>query len=116
MCVCRCSEEEMDKYGMHLLVLSHVYSVTQMKRKCISGLANRVTTENVVDLLQLARLCDAPDLYLKCLKLVNNHFKAVEETEGWKFLKKHDPWLQFDVLHFMNEEESVITNRQLLIN
>lgn len=107
----------MDKYGMHLLVLSHVYSVTRLKRKCISGLANRVTTENVVDVLKLARLCDAPDLYLKCLKLVTNHFKAVEETEGWKFLKKHDPCLQFDVLYFMDEEESVIiTNQQLLIN
>ncbi|KAK7834624.1 btb/poz and taz domain-containing protein 1, partial [Quercus suber] len=40
--------------------------------------------ENVVDVLQLARMCDAPNLYLKCMKLVANHFKAVEKTEGWK--------------------------------
>ncbi|XP_061351261.1 BTB/POZ and TAZ domain-containing protein 2-like [Gastrolobium bilobum] len=102
----RCSEEEMDNHGMHLLALSHVYLVRQLKQSCIKGLAQRVTTENVVDVLQLARLCDAPDLYLKCVKLLINNFKTVEQTEGWKFLQKHDPWLELDVLRFMDEQES----------
>ncbi|KAK7330577.1 hypothetical protein VNO77_24772 [Canavalia gladiata] len=102
----RCTEDEMDKYGMHLLALSHVYLVPQLKQRCIKGLAQRLTTENVVDVLQLARLCDAPDLYLRCMMLLTNHFKAVERTEGWKFLVKHDPWLELDILRFMDEHET----------
>lgn len=98
----------MDKYGMHLLALSHVYLVPQLKQRCIKGLAQRLTTENVVDVLQLARLCDAPDLHLRCMKLLTYNFKAVEATEGWKFLVKHDPWLELDILRFIDEHETVI--------
>lgn len=103
----RCREEHMEKYGMHLLALSHVYLVPHLKQRCTKGLAERLTIENVVDVLQLARLCDAPDLYLKCMKLLINHFKSVEATEGWKFLHKYDPWLELDILRFMDEDESV---------
>ena len=105
--VFRCSEEEMEKYGIHLLALSHVYSVPQLKQSCTKVLGDWLTMENVVDVLQLARMCDAPNLYLKCMKLVANHFKAVEKTEGWKFLQDHDPWLELEILHFMDEAESV---------
>jgi hypothetical protein len=104
---CRCTEDEMDKYGIHLLALSHVYNVPQLKQKCIKGLVQRLTIENVVDVLQLARLCDAPDLRLRCMKLLTNHFNAVQKSEGWKFLTKHDPWLELDILHFMDESETV---------
>ncbi|XP_073224372.1 BTB/POZ and TAZ domain-containing protein 1-like [Cicer arietinum] len=102
----RCSEEDMENYGLHLLVLSHVYSVIRLKQMCVVGLSQRATTDNVVDVLQLAKLCDAPDLYLKCVKLITNNFKAVEETEGWKFLQNNDPWLEFDILRFINEHKS----------
>lgn len=101
----KCSEEQMEKYGIHLLALSHVYLVPQLKQRCTKGLAERLTVENVVDVLQLARLCDAPDLYLKCMKLLSNDFKSVEQTEGWKFLQNHDPWLELDILQFMDEAE-----------
>ena len=97
----------MEKYGIHLLALSHVYSVPQLKQSCTKVLGDWLTMENVVDVLQLARMCDAPNLYLKCMKLVANHFKAVEKTEGWKFLQDHDPWLELEILHFMDEAESV---------
>lgn len=97
----------MEKFGIHLLALSHVYSVPQLKQRCSKGLGERLTIENVVDVLQLARLCDAPDLYLKCMKLVSSRFKAVENTEGWKFLQEHDPWLELEILQFMDEDESV---------
>ncbi|CAI9757374.1 unnamed protein product [Fraxinus pennsylvanica] len=103
----KCDEEHMEKYAIHLLALSHVYFVPHLKKKCTRGLAERLTIENVVDVLQLARLCDAPDLYLKCLKLLSNNFNAVEETEGWKFLQNHDPWLELEILQFMDESESV---------
>lgn len=97
----------MEKYGIHLLALSHVYLVPQLKQRCTRGLSKRVSVDNVVDMLQLARLCDAPDLSLKCMKLLTNHFKAIEETEGWKFLQNHDPYLELEILQFMDEAESV---------
>ncbi|KAK4394890.1 BTB/POZ and TAZ domain-containing protein 1 [Sesamum angolense] len=102
----RCSEEQLDIYGIHLLALSHVYLIPQLKQRCTKGLAKRVTVENVVDVIQMARLCDAPDLYLKCMKLLSNNYKAVEATEGWKFLQNHDPHLELEILQFIDEAES----------
>ena len=90
---------------MHLLALSHVYLVPQLKQRCIKALTERLTTENVVDVLQLARLCDAPDLFLKCMKMLTNHFRAVEKTEGWKFLQNNDPWLELEILRFMDKDD-----------
>lgn len=102
----RCAEEHLEKYGIHLLALSHVYLIPHLKQISSKHLAQRLTIDNVVDVLQLARLCDAPDLYLKCMKLVSNNFKAVESTEGWKFLQDHDPWLELEILQFMDEAET----------
>ncbi|KAK1387691.1 BTB/POZ and TAZ domain-containing protein 2 [Heracleum sosnowskyi] len=45
--------------------MSHVYLVPQLKQRCTKALAQELTIENVVDVLQLAKLCDAPGLYLK---------------------------------------------------
>uniref|UniRef100_A0A1J3IFP2 BTB/POZ and TAZ domain-containing protein 1 n=1 Tax=Noccaea caerulescens TaxID=107243 RepID=A0A1J3IFP2_NOCCA len=100
------TDKEMEKYGIHLLALSHVYMVTQLKQRCTKGVGERVTAENVVDVLQLARLCDAPDLYLKCMRLIHSKFKTVEQTEGWKFLQEHDPFLELDILQFIDDAES----------
>ncbi|KAI3785822.1 hypothetical protein L1987_44948 [Smallanthus sonchifolius] len=102
----KCSEEDMEKYGIHLLALSHVYLVPKLKSRCTKSLIERLTIENVVDVLQLARLCDAPDLYLKCMKLVSTKFKSVEETEGWKFLQTNDPFFELEILQFIDETES----------
>ncbi|KAL4559763.1 hypothetical protein LXL04_031908 [Taraxacum kok-saghyz] len=101
----RCSEEEMEKFGIHLLALSHVYLIPQLKRRCTKALIGRLAIENVVDALQLARLCDAPDLYLKCMKLISTSFKAVEETEGWGFLQDNDPYLELEILKFIDDAE-----------
>lgn len=102
----------MEKYGIHLLALSHVYSVPQLKQRCTRGISQRLTTENVVDVLQLARLCDASDLYLKCMKNIAAHFKAVEQTEAWKFMQDHDPWLELEILQFIDEAESVSSKKK----
>ncbi|CAM8919169.1 unnamed protein product [Rhodiola kirilowii] len=99
----RCTEEEMDKYGIHLLALSHVFLIPQLKQSVAKGLAKTLMKENVVDVLELAKLCDAPDISLICMKLISRHFKTVEKTEGWKILQEHDPWLELDVLQFMDE-------------
>ncbi|KAK1387688.1 BTB/POZ and TAZ domain-containing protein 1-like [Heracleum sosnowskyi] len=85
--------------------MSHVYLVPQLKQRCTKALAQELTIENVVDVLQLAKLCDAPGLYLKCMKLVYNNYKAVEHTEGWEFLQNHDPHLELDILQFIDEAE-----------
>ncbi|KAD4585624.1 hypothetical protein R6Q59_035839 [Mikania micrantha] len=102
----RCNEEHLKKYGIHLLALAHVYLVPQLKAQCTKALIGRLTIENVVDVLQLARLCDAPDLHLKCMKLISNRFKSVEQTEGWKFLQNNDPYLELEILKFIDEVES----------
>ncbi|XP_010550708.1 PREDICTED: BTB/POZ and TAZ domain-containing protein 1-like [Tarenaya hassleriana] len=100
------TEEEMEKYGIHLLALSHVYMVAPLKQRCTKGVGHCLTAANVVDVLQLARLCDAPDLCLRCMRLIYAHFKTVEQTEGWKFLQEHDPFLELDILQFIEETES----------
>ncbi|CAN8264554.1 unnamed protein product [Cochlearia groenlandica] len=100
------TEKEMEKYGIHLLALSHVYMVTKLKQRCTKDLAERVTVETVVDILQLARLCDAPDLTLKCLRVIHSKFKITEQTEGWKFLQEHNPLLELNILQFIDDVES----------
>ncbi|EPS63804.1 hypothetical protein M569_10979, partial [Genlisea aurea] len=102
----KCRDDQMEMYGVHLLALSHVYSVSHLKQRCTRGLSDRLSTENVVDMIQLARLCSAPDLHIKCMKLLSTNFKAVEETEGWKFLQDNDPYLELEILQFMDEDES----------
>ncbi|GAB2289435.1 hypothetical protein Dimus_023744 [Dionaea muscipula] len=42
----RCTEEEMESYGIHLLALSHVYSVPQLKQRCTRSLAKQLAIEN----------------------------------------------------------------------
>ncbi|KAI3950453.1 hypothetical protein MKW92_039543 [Papaver armeniacum] len=103
----RCTEEEIDGYGIHLLALSHVFSVQPLKQRCTKGLSTRLMVENVVDVLQLARLCDAPDLYLKCMRFLSKEFKAVKRTEGWKFLRANDAVLELEILQYLDEIELV---------
>lgn len=47
--MCRSSKENMENYGIHLLVLSHVYSMPQLKQRCIISLVQLMTIKNVVD-------------------------------------------------------------------
>lgn len=100
-----CTEEELKKYGIHLLVLSHVFSVPKLKQRCTKGLAEMLTVENVVDFIQLARLCDSAELFLRGMKLVARKLRTVEKTEGWKFIQKHDPWLELEILQFVEEDQ-----------
>ncbi|MCE3050366.1 hypothetical protein HAX54_047060 [Datura stramonium] len=101
----KCTEEQMERHGIHLLALSHVYLVPCLKHRCTKALAEQLITENVVDMLQLARLCDAPHLYLKCMKFLRSNFRKVEETEGWKFLQRHDPCLSLKFSSSVDEAE-----------
>lgn len=109
----RCLEWEIEKYGMHLLTLSHAFLMPRLKQRVTKGLARTLMKENVVDVLELAKLCDAPDLSLVCMKLISRHFKTVEKTEGWQILQEHDPWLELDVLQFI--DENALVNYETMI-
>ncbi|XP_047341559.1 BTB/POZ and TAZ domain-containing protein 2-like [Impatiens glandulifera] len=102
----RCTEEEMDMYGFHLLTLSHVFSVPVLKQRCAKALIRRLKINDAIDMLQLARLCDASELYFRSMKLVSANIKFVQKTEGWKFLQENDPCLELEILQFIDEIES----------
>lgn len=97
----------MERYVIHLLALGHVYMIPDLKRRCVGELAQRLKAENVIDVLKLSRLCNAPDLHLGCMKFVRDHFGEVEGSEAWRFLQRYDPWLELEILNFIDEEESV---------
>lgn len=98
----------MEDYVLHLLVLSHVFAVPQLKRECEHQLEQGLlTTENVVDIFQLALLCDAPRLGLICHRMILRNIKAVSETEGWKIMKQSHPVLEKELLESVIDEENV---------
>ncbi|CAA6659607.1 unnamed protein product [Spirodela intermedia] len=43
----RCTSEEMERYAMHLLALSHVYQLPRLKRACVGSLVDRLDAETV---------------------------------------------------------------------
>lgn len=101
-------EEEMEEFVLHLLVLSHVYVVPQLKRKCEQRLEQGcLNTENVVDVFQLALLCDAPRLSLICHRMILANFKDVSFTEGWKAMRQSHPVLEKELHESVIDEENV---------
>lgn len=98
----------MKKGVLHLLVLSHSYSVPSLKRVCADFLElGWLTTENVIDVLQLARNCDAPRLSFICARMVVKDFKTVSSTEGWKVMRRVNPALEQELLESVVEADSV---------
>lgn len=98
----------MEEFVLQLLVLSHVYVVPHLKRECEQKLElGLLTIDNVVDVFQLALLCDAPRLSLICHRRILKNFKAVSETEGWKAMKQSHPILEKEVLVSVIEAENV---------
>lgn len=105
-------KEEMDEFVLHLLVLSHVHMVPQLKRECEQKLElGLLTIDNVVDVFQLALLCDAPRLSLICHRKVIKNFKAVSATEGWKSMKQSHPVLEKEIVESVIDEESIKKER-----
>lgn len=100
-------EEEMKKFVLHLLVLSHCYAVPSLKRVCGQILEQGwLTIENVIDVLQLARKCDAPRLSLICNRMVVKDFKTIASTKGWKVMKRAYPQLEQEILELVVEADS----------
>lgn len=101
----------MQKFVLHLLVLSHSYSVPALKRVCICLLEQGwLTRENVIDVLQLARNCDAPRLAFICVRMVVKDFKSISLTEGWKAMKRAYPALEQELVECVVEADTVSLN------
>ncbi|XP_017695970.2 BTB/POZ and TAZ domain-containing protein 2-like [Phoenix dactylifera] len=98
-------EEAMERYGIHLLVLSHAYQVKWLKRGCEEGVAARLRAEEVVDVLKLAKLCDAPRLYQRCMRLVAEDLASAVRSEGWRFIQRHDPLLEQEILQLVEDAD-----------
>lgn len=98
---------DVKKFVLHLLVLSHFYSVPSLKRVCINHLEQGwLTLDNVIDVLQLARDCDAPRLALFCIRMVVGNFKSISSTEGWKVMRRANPTLEQELLEFVVEADT----------
>ena len=98
----------MKKFVLHLLVLSHSYSIPSLKKTCISQLEQGwLSKENVIDVLQLARNCDAPRLSFICVRMVVQDFKFISSTEGWKVMKRANPALEQELVESVVEADSV---------
>ncbi|XP_007047510.2 PREDICTED: BTB/POZ and TAZ domain-containing protein 4 [Theobroma cacao] len=105
-------KEEMKEYVLQLLVLSHAYVVPQLKQICEQHLEHGLLTiENVIDVLQLALLCDAPRLSLISHRMILSNFKSVSATEGWKAMKKSHPALEKELLESVIDEENMRKNK-----
>ncbi|KAH9712304.1 hypothetical protein WN944_021363 [Citrus x changshan-huyou] len=102
-----CSEKaDMEDYVLHLLVLSHVFVVPQLKRECERQLEHGLlSTENVVDIFQLALLCDAPRLSLVCHRMILKNFKVVSDSEGWKAMMQSHPVLEKELVESVLDED-----------
>lgn len=106
----------MKKYALHLLVLSHVFSVQSLKIVCTDQLERFfLAPDNVVDILQLARLCDAPRLSLICTRMIVGDFKTISLSEGWKVMRRVNPSLEQELLEFLVEVDTVSSLKQSIL-
>uniref|UniRef100_A0ACD5V5K0 Uncharacterized protein n=1 Tax=Avena sativa TaxID=4498 RepID=A0ACD5V5K0_AVESA len=98
-------EDMVGAHGAQLLALAHAYRVGWLKRAAEAAVSARLTPERAVDMLKLARLCDAPRLYLRCARLAAKDFRAVELSEGWRFARRHDAALELELLKLMEDAD-----------
>ncbi|KAJ4826682.1 BTB/POZ and TAZ domain-containing protein 4 [Turnera subulata] len=105
-------EEEMKEFVLHLLVLSHVFVVPELKRTCVEQIERGfLNTENLVDVFQLALLCDAPRLSLICHRMILKNFQVVSTTEGWQVMKKSHPALERELLESVIDADNMQKDR-----
>ncbi|XP_039117783.1 BTB/POZ and TAZ domain-containing protein 3 [Dioscorea cayenensis subsp. rotundata] len=99
--------DDMKNYVLHLLVMSHSYSIPSLKKVCINQVEQALlNAENVVDILQLARLCDAPRLTVLCTRMIMKDFKTISLSEGWKVMRQTNPELEQELLESLVEADS----------
>ncbi|KAH0905720.1 hypothetical protein HID58_037547 [Brassica napus] len=100
-------EEEMKECVIPLIFLSHIYSVPSLKRVCVEVLDQEgyINKENVVDVLLLARACDAPRICFRCISMVVKDYESISPTEGWKEMKRSDLLLEQEVEAVVEAQE-----------
>ncbi|XP_068655325.1 BTB/POZ and TAZ domain-containing protein 4, partial [Aristolochia californica] len=100
-------QEEMNKFALHLVVLSHVFMIPLLKKECAGHIENFfLTTENVIDVYQLAQLCDIPRLCLICHRMIISNFKVVSASEGWKVMKQSNARLEKELIESIIDADS----------
>ncbi|GAA0140916.1 hypothetical protein LIER_02179 [Lithospermum erythrorhizon] len=105
-------EQKLDEYALQLLMLSHAYVVPHLKRLCEQRIEQRlITSEDTIDIFQLALLCDAPRLSLICHRFILNNFKAVVATDGWKAMKNSHPILERTIMESLVDEDAIRNER-----
>lgn len=110
-------KEEMEEFVLPLLVLSHTFVVPQLKQACVQQLEQGLLTiENVIDIFQLALLCDAPRLSFICHRMIHRNLKAVSATEGWQVMKQSHPVLEKVLLQSVIDEDNRRKQRIRKIN
>lgn len=102
-------KEAMEKYGVQVLVLAHKYRIGWLKRECEIEVGKELKPKCAIDVLQIARLCDASRLYQKCLSLISRDFDSVLKSDAWGFVQRNDPRLELQILLFLQETEQVRT-------
>lgn len=100
-------KDAMEKYGVQLLVLAHKFRIEWLKRACEAEVSREVRPESAVDLLQIAKLCGASRLWQRCLSFVSKEFESVLESDGWRFVQRHDPRLELEILQFVQAADQV---------
>lgn len=109
-------EDLLKEHALQLLVLSHAYAIPSLKQLCEWQIEHGLLTiEAVIDIFQLAMLCDAPRLSLISHRFILKNFKSVCATEGWRVMKASHPVLENELLVSFIDEESV-RNFYLLLN
>ncbi|XP_078156145.1 BTB/POZ and TAZ domain-containing protein 4-like [Carex rostrata] len=99
-------QEEMNHFILHLVVLSHVFMVPSLKKLCVQALEKGLlSVDNVVDVLQLSRLCDAPRLNVLCQGMILKDFEVVSATEGWKVLKQSNPMIEREIIDLVERKK-----------
>ena len=64
----------------------------------------------MIDVLQLARNCDAPRLAFICVRMVVRDFKSISSSEGWKVMKHANPALEQELVESVVEADTVSQN------
>ncbi|PKA66105.1 BTB/POZ and TAZ domain-containing protein 1 [Apostasia shenzhenica] len=98
-------EEAAARHGVQLLVLAHAYRVGWLKRRFEEVMGRRVRPEDSVDVMKVAKLCDSPELFQRCLAVAEKDFAVFQRTEGWRFVQSHDRQLELEVLRFLHDAE-----------
>lgn len=98
----------MEEHILSLLVLSHAFTLPQLKQECEYQLEHKLlNADNVVDVFHLALLCDAPRLSIICQRFILNYFKATYTSVGWKIMKASHPNMEKKLLRLVKDEDRV---------